>query len=152
MHGTWLALAGIALPAILVPSVLLLKYSRLKRHWTHLERMEAIRMGIAPPPTFSTPGAGSVVAIGAGVPIVAVLGAWLTTAKVFHGYGDGSLTLAATVWGCALLISGMAMTTSVALGVLQHRARARAAKRDPFDSAKPAHDPDAFDLTGRHAY
>lgn len=147
-----LALAGILLPAFLVPTVILLKHSRMKRQWEHLERMEAMRSGVPAPASQSPPGSGSVVAIGAGVPAASVLGAWLTTIAVPHGRGEETLVLAAIVWGCALLISALAMTTALVLGILQHRACARVARRESHGSAKPTHDPDAFDLTGRHAY
>jgi len=156
MHNSalavWPAVAGIALPLILVPTILLLKHSRLKRQWAHQERMEAIRMGVSAPSSRSFPGSASVVAIGAGVPFVAILGAWLTTIVVLPGPWEDPLWPLAIVWGCAFLISGMALVTSLVLGVLQHRACARAAARESRASAKPAHDPDAFDLTGRHAY
>ena len=155
MHNSalavWPAVAGIALPLILVPTILLLKHSRLKRQWAHLERMKAIKMGVAPP-TQSTPASGSVVAIGAGVPAVAVLGAWLTTIVVLPGPWEDPLWPLAIVWGSALTIGALALATSLVLGVLQHRACARSTRREALASAKPAHDPDAFDLTGRHAY
>jgi len=146
MVVAWPALAGIALPLFLVPTILLLRHSRLKRQWAHLERMEAIKRGIPAPPDHSSPGSGGVVAIGAGVPIAAILGAWLTTMAFGNGHGDDLLI----VWGCASIISALALVTSLVLAVLQHRARA--AEWDARASAKPAHDPDAFDLTGRHAY
>lgn len=153
------ALAGMAIPLVLVPAALLAKRSRLNRQLTHKERMEAIRMGVTPPSDSSPPGPGSLVAIGAGVPIAAVLMAWLTAERIPYvapEYGVDSLLVVAGVWACAVLISGFALTITLILGLLQHRARARAEKREreaaAFGSAKPAHDPDAFDLTGRHAY
>lgn len=157
----WLvpALAGMAIPLILVPAALLAKRSRLNRQLTHKERMEAIRMGVTLPSRPSTPGAGSLVAIGAGVPIAAVLMAWLTAERIPYvtpEYGVDSLFVVLGIWGCAALISGFALTVTLILGLLQHRARARTEKLEreasAFASAKPAHDPDAFDLTGRHAY
>jgi len=152
MQPIWPALAGIALPAILVPTILLFKRFRLKRHWEHLERMEAIRLGVPAPLSQASPGPGSVIAIGAVVPALAILGAWLTTIAVLPGPWEDPLWPLAIVWGCAFLISAMALAAALVLGVLQHRAYTRASRRETHASAKPAHDPDAFDLTGRHAY
>jgi len=150
----WPALAGIALPLFLVPTIILLRHSRLKRQWAHQERMEAIKRGIPSPPAQLTPGPGSIVAIGAGVPVVAVFCALLMTMRVSLGREDenGMLEFLAIIWCCTVLICGLAMATSLVLGVLQHRARAREAEWGARVSAKPAYDPDAFDVTGRHAY
>lgn len=148
----WPALAGIALPLFLVPAIILLRHSRLKRQWAHLERMEAIKRGVPAPSARPTPGAGAVGVIGVGVPIAAVFCAWMSTLAVPHGHGDYSIILVAIIWGGASIISAMALATALVLGVLQHRALDRAAKREAHASAKPAYDPDAFDLSGHGAY
>lgn len=145
-------LMGMAIPMIVVPAALLFKRFKLNRELEHRERMEAIRRGAPAPASSSLPGAGSVVVIGAGVPAAAVFCAWMATASIPHVYGDRTVVLISVIWGCALLVSVAALATSLVLGVLQHRAGERAAMRGSHSSTKPAHDLDAFDLTGRHAY
>ena len=144
-------LAGIALPLFLVPTIILLKQGHQKRKWRHLERMQAIAAGAPVPPANAPPGTGAVIAIGAGVPLVAILGALITTLNT-HQYMPHSLERSAIVWGCAVVVSLGAMTTSLILGVLLHRAHAKAADQlanASYDSSKPAFDPDAFDVVSR---
>jgi len=144
-------LAGIALPLVLVPTLMLPKQGQRKRYWRHLERMQALAAGVPVPPASSTPGTGAVIAIGAGVPIFAIFAALVMTMNL-HRYSPDSLVHAAIAWGCALIVSMGALTTSLILGLLQHRAHAQSASRftdAAFDSSKPAYDPDAFDVASR---
>lgn len=141
-------LAGIALPLFLVPTIMLLKQRHERRLWRHQERMQAIAAGTPFPP--STPGTGAVIAIGAGVPAIAVFGAFVATLNR-QQYMPHSLELTTIVWAFAFLISTGAMVTSLILFVLQHRAHARAIAEAAasYDSSKPAYDPDAFDVVSR---
>jgi hypothetical protein len=147
-------LAAIALPLFLVPTIMLLKQSHQKRQWRHMERMQAIATGAPVPPATSTPGTGAVIAIGAGVPLFAIFCALVTTLNMRH-YMPDSLAQTAIAWGCALVVSMGAMTTSLILGVLQHRAHAKATAASAtyseaqYDSTKPAYDPDSFDVVSR---
>jgi len=148
-------LTAIALPAVLVPTLMALKQRHQKRHWQHLERMKAIANGVPIPPSGSPPGSAGVIAIGAGVPALAILGAFLSTMQVEH-YMPQALERTAITWAFACIISMGAMTTSLILFVLQHRAHARATAEAAasyvqahFDSTKPAYDPDAFDVVAR---
>jgi hypothetical protein len=148
-------LTAIALPAFLVPTLMVLKQRHQKRHWQHLERMNAIANGLPGPPSGSPPGSGAVIAIGAGVPALAILGALFVSISTRH-YMPHALERMAIAWGCALLISMGAMITSLILFVLQHRAHARATAeaaasygQAPYDSTKPTYDPDAFDVVAR---
>ena len=144
-------LAGIALPLFLVPTVMLLKQSQQKRRWRHLERMQALASGAPVPPLGSPPGTAAVIAIGAGVPIFAILSALIATLNIYQ-YTPHALEHSAIAWGCSLIISFGALTTSLILGVLQHRTHARTASHPvgmDFDSSKPAYDPDAFDVVSR---
>jgi hypothetical protein len=116
--------------------------------------MQAIATGAPVPPATSTPGTGAVIAIGAGVPLFAIFCALVTTLNMRH-YMPDSLAQSAIAWGCALVISMGAMATSLILGVLQHRAHAKATAASAtyseaqYDSTKPAYDPDSFDVVSR---
>lgn len=144
-------LAAIGLPLVLVPTIILLKHRHEKRQWQHLERMQAIASGAPVRPGGSTPGTGAVIAIGAGVPMVAVVAALITTANA-RPYQPDSLAQSAVAWGCAFLISAGALGTSLILGILQHRAHAKANSQyvdASYESPKPTHDPDSFDVVSR---
>lgn len=141
-------LAGIALPLILVPAVMILKQVGRRRHYRHLERMEAIREGRPLTQSGLTPGPGSIVAIGAGVPIVAMGGALVITSQV-SVFLDDALPVLAIVWACAGLISLCALATALILGMLAHRAHRHEVALRGDGSAKPAYDPDLFDAAGR---
>ncbi|WP_076344705.1 hypothetical protein [Paludisphaera borealis] len=155
MEHILIPLAGISLPLFLVPTIMLLKQGHQKRQWRHLERMQAIAAGTPVPPAISPPGTGAVIAIGAGVPVFASFCALVATMNMGH-YMPDSLAQTAITWGCALVVSMGAMTTSLVLFVLQHRAHAKAMSaalssysEAHFDSSKPAYDPDSFDVVSR---
>ena len=76
INPLWIPILGILMPIVLVPMIMMLKHRTLQREWQHKERMKAIEMGAPPPPP--TAG-GSVVAIGAGVPIASVIAAAVTS-------------------------------------------------------------------------
>jgi hypothetical protein len=94
-------------------------------------------------------GTGGVAAIGAGVPIAAVLGALVTTLNWRPSTFD-DVSVPAIAWGCAVLISAGGLLTSLLLALLQARTQQRldsAASAD-LEHAKPAFDPDTFDVVG----
>jgi hypothetical protein len=146
-------LAGIALPTILVPTIMLLKHGQQKRQWRHQERMQAFASGLPAPPTNSPPGAGAIIAIGAGVPFFAVFAALIVTMNS-HRFAPHQLEHSAIAWGCAVVISMGALATGLILAALQYRAHAKsysltAPPDEPYGSSKPAYDPDAFDVVSR---
>jgi hypothetical protein len=139
-------LAGIAMPLVLVPTVLTMKHRHRRREWEHLERMKAMELGLTTPAGRDSTGRSAVAAIGSGVPIAAVVTAFLTCTE-----GPPSvegIPLAAIAWSCAALISGGAMLTSLILAFMLARAHARADAEARLNHAKPVYDPDSFDVVG----
>src|SRR5262249_5445859 len=111
MEETIIPITAILMPLVLVPTIITLKHRQKKREWEHLERMRAMELQLPTPARGESPGTRSVVAIGAGVPIASVLGAFFTCAE-----GPPSVEgvpLAAIAWGSAALISIGAMLTSL---------------------------------------
>jgi hypothetical protein len=144
-------LTAINLPLILVPTILTMKHRQKKREWIHLERMRAMQLGLPTPPTDNHAGAGSVIAIGAGVPVASVIAASIACGSVPYG-SPHSLSIAAVTWGCAFLVSAGAMAASVALGIAQLRYCRTSDQSELLDQGladKPAFDPDAYDVVGR---
>ncbi len=138
-------LAGIMLPMILVPSIIMLVHRQKRREWQHKERLRALETGLPASAPDRALGGGTVAAIGAGVPIASVLTAWMTTMSVSDSHPD-YMPIIAIAWGCAFMISTVALITSLVLGVLLMRSRKPADSVDHFSAAKPAYDPDAYDV------
>ena len=141
-------LAGIMLPVVLVPTIILLVHRQKKREWRHQERLRALDLGLPAPATDWTLGGRTVTAIGAGVPIAAVLTAWMTSISVSESHPD-YVPIIGIAWGCAFLISTGALITSLVLGVLLTRLRKPADQVDQFAATKPAYEPDAYDVVSR---
>ena len=139
----WIPILGIMLPIVLVPMIMLLKHRTLQREWQHKERMKAIEMG-APPP-LATAG-GSVVAIGAGVPIASVIAAAATSLAYQSDSSGDEVAVFGIVWGCAFLISILGMVFGVILARIQGRARKEAESVQALRDGKPIFDPDAYDV------
>jgi hypothetical protein len=150
MHeGLIIPLAGIMMPLVLVPTIILLVHRQKKREWQHQERLRALDSGLPVSPPDRMPGGGTVIAIGAGVPIASVLTAWMTTISVSDSHPD-YMPIVAVVWGCAFMISTGALITSLVLGVLLMRSRKPAEPVDhQFAAVKPAYEPDAYDVVSR---
>ncbi len=72
----WIPILGIMLPIVLVPIIMILKHRTLQKEWQHKERMQAVELGV---PAASAHLGGSIAAVGAGVPITAVIAAVVTT-------------------------------------------------------------------------
>jgi len=138
-------LAGIMMPVILVPTIIFLVHRQKKREWHHQERLRALEIGLPASVPDRALGGGSVAAIGAGVPVASVLTAWMTTMSVSDTHPD-YMPIIAITWGCAFLISTGALITSLVLGVLLMRSRSPANSVDQFAAAKPAFEPDAYDV------
>ncbi|WP_197490840.1 hypothetical protein [Planctomyces sp. SH-PL62] len=145
-------LAGISLPLILVPLILVFKHVGRNRDHRHLERMQAIKAGRPLQSASNPPGAGSVVAIGAGVPCASMFGALLATASISSRSPD-FMPMMGLIWGSAAVVGLGGLLTAFILGVLSHqgyrRDRDREASEALGSSAKPAYDPDLFDAAGR---
>ena len=149
MHeGLIIPLSGIMMPLVLVPTIILLVHRQKKREWHHQERLRALEMGLPASGPDRVPGGGTVIAIGAGVPIASVLTAWMTTISVSDSHPD-YMPIVAVAWGCALMISSGALITSLVLGVLLMRSRKPAEPVDQFAAIKPAYEPDAYDVVSR---
>jgi hypothetical protein len=149
MHeGLIIPLCGIMMPLVLVPTIILLVHRQKKREWHHQERLRALEMGLPASGPDRMPGGGTVIAIGAGVPIASVLTAWMTTISVSDSHPD-YMPIVAVAWGCAFMISSGALITSLVLGVLLMRSRKPAEPVDQFAAIKPAYEPDAYDVVSR---
>jgi hypothetical protein len=138
-------LAGIMLPMMLVPTIITLVHRLKRREWQHKERLRAIELGVPVPDTEPRVGSGTLTAIGAGVPAISVVGALLTSSSVPYDHPEFVPALAIT-WGCAFLISACGMITSLVLGGMIMRSRQPARSGGEQHAAKPALDPDAYDV------
>ena len=146
MDPLYIPIVAILMPLILVPTVLVMKHRHQTRKWEHLERLKALEAQSPMPMRQALERAGGVSAIGAGVPAVSVLGAFLTTLMWEPLPSDDSAAVPAIVWGCAVLISIGAMLTSLKLASMQHAARKEYESANAIDDRKPVYDPDAFDV------
>jgi hypothetical protein len=147
IDALWIPILGILMPIVLVPMIMILKHRTLQREWQHKERMRAIELGVPVPKAHS---GGSVAAIGAGVPIAAVLGAVATTLSYESPSGD-EVPMLGIVWGCAVLISAVGMITSLILAHIGGRTPRQSESFDPARNGKAAFDPDAFDVVSSRA-
>lgn len=138
-------LAGIMMPLVLVPTIIVLVHRHKRREWYHQERLRAIETGLPPSLPDRTLGGGTVVAIGAGVPIAAVLTAWMTIMSVSESHPD-YMPIVGVAWGCAFLICTGAFITSLVLGVLLMRSSKPAEAVNQFAASKPPCEPDAYDV------
>ena len=146
MDPLYIPIVAILMPLILVPTTLVMKYRHQKRKWEHLERLKSMEAQLPIPLRHALERAAGVSAIGAGVPAVSVLGAFLTT-LLWEPLDIGdSVAVPAVAWGCALFISLGAMLTSLKLASMQHNARKEFEYASSVDERKPVYDPDAFDV------
>ncbi|HWE36647.1 MAG TPA: hypothetical protein VG406_08775 [Isosphaeraceae bacterium] len=134
-------LAGIALPLFLVPTIIAMKHARLKREWEHLERMKAMELGRPVPSALGDDAWPAMVAIGLGavMPVGVFVVTWLAS---LTAHLDGEVFVAPLLVGVAGVLGG----TTLGHRLLTARERSRA---DSASNAKPAYDPDAFDVVGR---
>ena len=143
-------IVAILMPLVLVPTVLILKHRHRRREWEHRERMKAMEIRL-PAPTSDSPGMGRAVAqIGAGVPIVSVLAAFVT-GLTWDPTTGGDVPIPAVAWGCASLISALALASSLILARMQPRTSAVANSSHEMNNEKPVFDPDAFDVVSSRA-
>jgi hypothetical protein len=138
-------LTAILMPLILVPTTMFMKQRHQRRQWEHLERLKAMEIQLPMPKVHAVPGHGSVAAIGAGVPIASVLTAFLTSI-IFSPEGGDEIAVPAIAWGCAFLISTLALGTSLILAFMHRSATKENSAVEPLGNGKPQFDPDAFDV------
>lgn len=140
MNDLIIPLAGIVMPILLVPSIMAMRLRSRKREWEHLERMKALEMGV-PVPGNEPWLARVCMAIGAGVPIVSFVLAWIANESGPNGE---------IAWASATLVGGMGIVcgTILASRLLTSRNRAQAALRTERNG-KPLFDPDTYDVVGR---
>jgi hypothetical protein len=130
-------LAGIALPMILVPTILTLRQAGKKREYAHLERMKALEMGQPVPGESNWAQAFACAAVGLGVPSVAFL---FTMIAVLNAPSTpGEIWMAPAVVSCFALMSSAGMAGKVFC---------TRKKPDAPAEAKFQMDPDAYDVVG----
>jgi hypothetical protein len=149
INALWIPILGILMPIVLVPTIMLLKHRTLQREWQHKERMRAIEMG-APPSSPASAG-GSVVAIGAGVPIASVIAAAVTSLSYQPSSIGDEVPVFGIAWGCACLISVLGMGSGLLLAHVQGRARKESESLHATRDGKPIFDPDAYDVVSSRA-
>src|SRR5262245_34034517 len=118
MDVTLIPLAAISMPLVLVPTIIAMKHRQQKRKWEHLERLKAMEIQMPMPRVQPLAAHSGVAAIGAGVPIVSVLAAFMTSI-IFSSKGRDEVAVLAIAWGCAFLISALALCTSLILAFMQ---------------------------------
>jgi hypothetical protein len=143
MNVLLIPLTAILMPLVLVPTILFMKHRQQRRHWEHLERLKAMEIQSPLPRVYAGVGHGSVAAIGAGVPAASVLAAFLTS--LTSDSGD-DVAVYAIAWGCAFLISIVALGTSLILAFMQKTAAKEAESVDALSNGKPVFDPDSLDV------
>src|SRR5207248_2500864 len=104
-------IVGILMPLALVPTILVLRFRQVRREWEHRERMKAMDTGL---PMAATTTKAGVAVIGAGVPTVSVLAALAASLLLDSGSSD-DIEMHGIVWGCAVLISALALGSSLIL-------------------------------------
>jgi len=139
MNVEVIPLAGISLPLILVPTILVLKHIGRQREWEYKERMRALELGRPLPGTDKWPAIAAI-ALGAGMPVGVFLCTWMA---VLTAHADDGIFVAATVVSLGGVWGG---TTALKRLLASRELPAEA----PYQAnGKPAHDPDAYDVVGR---
>jgi hypothetical protein len=130
-------IVGMLIPIIIVPTALGIKHARYLREVEHAERMRAMELGQTLPGDQSWKPGSIAMAIGAGVPIVAMAIAFEAGSK--QGPSE-AIWMATAMIGIAGVIGG----STLAGMQLSKRNQNSAASGE-----KPAYDPDAYDVVGR---
>ncbi|WP_435009128.1 hypothetical protein P12x_000379 [Tundrisphaera lichenicola] len=131
-------IVGMLIPIIIVPTALGIKHAKFLREAEHTERMKALELGRTLPSDESWSPASIATAIGAGVPLGSMGIAWMAS-NSSHG-ADESIWMSA----CMVAIGGLICGT-----ILASRHFATRNQMMQSDIAKPAYDPDAYDVVGR---
>ena len=131
-------LAGIALPVVLVPVILAIRYARYERQLEHAERIKALELGRTLPkdePWWTLPRIS--VAIGLGVPAAVSFCAW----QAGESQADPRVTwIASSVVGLAAVLCGSGLS-------VWHFSRVDPSATFADDAhAKSRFDADAYDV------
>jgi hypothetical protein len=145
MDPLLIPIVAILMPLVLVPTAMFLKHRHRRREWEHLERMKAMDFHVPMQSPRLAGKAADVTVIGAGVPAVSVVAAFLTT-LIWEPSPEGDPMVPAIAWGCAVVISAGAMFTSLILAFMHGRATQRAEANTVMSNGKPMYEPDAFDV------
>jgi hypothetical protein len=146
MDPLLIPIVAILMPLVLVPSIVFMKHRHLRREWEHLERMKAMDFQMPMPSPRRAGTTHDVAAIGAGVPVVSVIAAFLTTLIWEPSAGGDPSVVPGIAWGCAVLISAGAMFTSLWLAFMHGRATQQQESSTSLNNGKPVYEPDAFDV------
>ena len=133
------------MPLILVPTVLVMKYRHQQRKWEYLRAGNPNGNPVARVHP-RAPRTSGVSAIGAGVPAVSVLGAFLTTLLWDSPVASDAAIVPVFAWICAAVISALALGTSLRLASMSRDAAHEAELSAAMSDGKPVYDPDAFDV------
>jgi hypothetical protein len=132
-------LAGMAIPIVIVPTVMAFRFAQRKREMEHAERMKALELGRAPTqdePWYNP--ARIALSIGAGVPVKVFIVAWLASA---------SIGAREEIWMGAFLVAVTSVICGSILAAKHFNQRAKAeAEASAFYSHKLAVDDDAYDV------
>jgi drug/metabolite transporter (DMT)-like permease len=134
-------IVALLIPIVIVPTALGIKHARFLREVEHAERMRAMELGQTLPGDVSWTPASVAVLIGAGVPIAAMLIAFMA-GRSFH---DGEQIRG--IWQAAAVIGFGGVICGTALGIQQFAKTDRPAPVSHDE--KLAFDPDAYDVVGR---
>ncbi len=133
-------LAGIALPLMLVPTIIAMRQAAKKREYEHLERMKALETGQPVPGEAAWPAALVCAAIGAGVPVGSFLFTFLASVNSPQMPGE--------IWMAPGVVSALALFTCRKMASTLFRP-ATLPSTVPLNG-KPAFDPVAYDMAGHH--
>ena len=136
-------IVALLIPMVIVPTALGIKHARFLREVEHAERMRAMELGRDLAEDESWTPAGIAVSIGAGVPIVSMLIAWMATRS--FNIVDAPIE---TIWKMAGMVGLGGVICGTILASQQIMRREKPASVASFEE-KPAFDPEAFDVVGR---
>jgi hypothetical protein len=144
MSEALIPIAGITLPAVIVGTVMTVKHLGRSREMAHRERMEALRMGIAPDVGGHAWRAMTCSAIGAGVPAISFFMAWLAnlTTRVHE-----EAWLAAFVVSLVAVVSGGRLARALFTPPSQGTPGPYVAHANGHHKSQV--DPDLYDVVGR---
>jgi len=141
MSTAVIPIMGMAIPIILVPTIMAMRQARLERELEHAERMKALELGRTLPRDESWFSPSRIcVAFGVGVPIGVFLCA-VAAASDSHA-SPILIWLSAGVVGLAGVLSGAVL----AYRHFEHTANGR--READYAGPKPMVDDDAFDVVG----
>jgi len=137
-------LAGIALPAFLVPMILAFRQGAKKREYEHLERMKALETGQPVPGEAMWPAAVVCSLVGAVVPVGSFLFTFLAWVN--------SVSIPGEVWLAPVAVSIVALAAckKMTYALFRPVRPAGSQSTDPYLNGKPVFDPAAYDMAGPH--